>query len=89
MAPGSLLLRSCYVADRAIPMMTLEKWALATYGENAPHIKTLRRWCCEGKIFPIPQKHGRSYFLQETARYVGDYNDPSFMGRIRDATQAQ
>lgn len=70
-------------------LVTLEAWAQAHYGEHAPHIKTLRRWCCEGKIFPIPQKHGRSYFVEETARYVGDYNDPSFMGRVRDAAQAQ
>lgn len=69
--------------------VTLEKWAAAQYGESSPSVQTLRRWCRDGKIFPIPQKHGRSYFVEETARYVGDYNDPSFMGRVRDATQAQ
>lgn len=70
-------------------LTTLESWAQSIYGEAAPGIQTLRRWCRDGKIFPIPEKHGRSYFVRETARYVGDYNDPAFMGRVRDATQAQ
>ena len=70
-------------------MITLADWARANYGQKPPHVNTLRRWCRDGKIFPIPRKHGRSYFLEETARYVGDYNDPAFMGRMRDATQAQ
>ncbi len=70
-------------------MITLENWARKQYGDDAPTVGTLRRWCRDGKIFPIPEKHGRSYFLQETARYVGDYNDPSFLGRVRDAAQAQ
>lgn len=68
---------------------TLDKWAKAQYGENAPHIKTLRRWVSEAKIYPLPEKHGRSYFVEETARYVGDFNNPSFKERIRDAAQAQ
>lgn len=69
--------------------MTLEKWAARHYGEDAPNVQTLRRWCRDGKIFPIPEKHGRSYFVQDTARYVGDFNDPAFMGSIRDAAQTQ
>ncbi len=68
---------------------TLAKWAAANYGADAPSEQTLRRWVRGGKIFPIPQKHGRTYFVEETARYVGDYNDPAFMGRVRDAAQAQ
>lgn len=68
---------------------TLPKWAAAQFGADAPSVQTLRRWCRDGKLFPIPEKNGRSYFIEETARYVGDYNDPAFMGRVRDATQAQ
>lgn len=68
---------------------TLEKWASSQYGDDAPSTQTLRRWIRDGKIFPVPQKHGRSYFIEETARYVGDFNDPSFMGRMRDTAQAQ
>lgn len=68
---------------------TLPKWAAAQFGESAPNIDTLRRWCRNAKIFPIPQKYGRTYFVEETARYVGDYNNAEFMGRVRDAAQAQ
>jgi Excisionase-like protein len=69
--------------------VTLPQWAALQFREGAPHIKTLRRWCCEGKIFPVPQKLGRTYYVEENARYVGNFNDPEFMGRIRDAAQAQ
>lgn len=68
---------------------TLQKWAQLQYGEDAPHIKTLRRWVKEGKIYPAPRKDGRTYFIEQTARYVGSYNSAEFMGRVRDATQAQ
>lgn len=69
--------------------MTLQRWAAAQYGEDAPHIKTLRRWVREGKIYPAPRKDGRTYFVEQTARYVGSYDQPEYMGRIRDAAQAQ
>jgi predicted site-specific integrase-resolvase len=68
---------------------TLEKWAQAQYGDNSPTVQTLRRWVREEKIFPLPQKHGRRYFVEETACYVGDFNDPAFLGSIRDASQTQ
>ena len=68
---------------------TLEKWAAAQYGDSAPSIKTLRAWVRDARIYPLPQKHGRQYYIEESARYVGDFHDPEFMGRMRDATQAQ
>lgn len=66
-------------------MITLAKWAVLQYGEDAPTIQTLRRWCRDAKIFPIPEKHGRTYYVEKSARYVGNFNDASFMGRVRDA----
>jgi len=51
-------------------LLTLEQWADAVYGDNRPHIVTLRRWASEGKIYPAPEKHGRSYFVQPDARYI-------------------
>lgn len=68
---------------------TLQKWARGIYGESAPDIQTLRRWCRNGKIYPAPEKNGRTYFVDQNARYVGDYNDAGFLGRVRDAAQAQ
>ncbi len=51
-------------------MITLEDWAQRTYGHNAPHRNTLRRWAREAHIYPLPEKHGRQYFVRENARYV-------------------
>ena len=68
---------------------TLAKWGQQQYGEDVPHIKTLRRWVREGKIFPAPRKDGRTYFVEQHARYVGSYSNAEFLGRVRDATQAQ
>ena len=71
------------------PMVTLDVWAKEQYGEAAPTVGTLRRWCRELKIHPAPQKHGRSYFLRRSARYVGDFNDRGFLEAIRGTTQTQ
>jgi len=50
-------------------LLTLEEWARQTY-ETPPTMNTLRRWAREGLIQPPPEKHGRSYFVCPTARYV-------------------
>jgi hypothetical protein len=63
-------------------LVTLQAWALAQYGEDAPFIGTLRRWAREGKIYPFPKKHGRSYFVEPDAQYVDDYNDSAFMRKV-------
>lgn len=55
-------------------LVTLEDWAKGCYGERAPYIGTLRRWARDGKIFPLPQKHGRAYFVRPDAQYIEDYN---------------
>lgn len=51
-------------------MTTLEQWAAVTYGDMAPTITTLRSWARGGRIYPIPEKHGRSYFVDREAVYV-------------------
>lgn len=51
-------------------MTTLEQWAAVTYGDMAPSITTLRSWARDGRIYPIPEKHGRSYFVDREAVYV-------------------
>lgn len=60
-------------------LQTLEEWARNKY-ERPPSKWTLRRWVADGKIFPIPQKQGRAYFVDPNARYVGDYNSAAFTG---------
>ncbi|MCW2242756.1 excisionase [Azospirillum canadense] len=54
-------------------LLTLEEWAKAVYGEHPPGIETLRRWARQSRLFPAPEKHGRTYFVRSTARYI----DPS------------
>lgn len=51
-------------------LITLEDWARQIYGDAAPAIATLRRWARDARIHPAPQKHGRTYFVLPTARYV-------------------
>lgn len=70
-------------------LTTLEDWAKAKYGERAPFIGTLRRWARDGKIYPLPKKHGRSYFVLESAEYVQNYNDSAFMEKVSVASQTR
>lgn len=60
----------------------LETWLRETYGDDAPDIATARRWCRKGKIYPAPEKHGRSYFVHPEARYT-DKAGTSLLDRIR------
>jgi hypothetical protein len=70
-------------------LISLERWGRVKYGDDVPFIGTLRRWVREGKIYPPPKKHGRSYFLSENAEYVNDYNEGSFMEKVIVASQTQ
>lgn len=56
--------------------LTLEAWLAANYG-NAVSIKTARRWVGECRIWPPPEKHGRSYYLERDARYIDPANPPA------------
>lgn len=61
-------------------LVSIETWLAQTYGDDAPAIDTARRWCREGKIYPKPEKHGRSYFLTPSARYT---ESPTLIDRLR------
>lgn len=62
----------------AAKLITLEAWAVATYGEASPHINTLRRWARDALIVPTPEKHGRTYYVSPAARYC-DYRSPALI----------
>lgn len=66
------------------PLLTLEAWGRARYGECCPSLKTLRRWVREAKILPAPKKNGRSYFVSPHARYI-DFNDPDYATAAAEA----
>jgi hypothetical protein len=53
----------------------LEEWAQARY-EPPPSIHTLRKWARECRIFPLPEKVGRAYYVEQDARYI----DPNKYG---------
>lgn len=69
-------------------LITLQEWASARF-ERPPSVYTLRRWVSAGKIFPHPQKHGRTYYVEKSARYVDDYNSTSFLEAVRGSTATQ
>lgn len=72
-------------------LITLEEWLKRTYGE-AVSIHAGRRWCRERKITPVPEKHGRTYFVRQDARYTAPAGEDDITERLRrdyaDATQS-
>lgn len=66
-------------------LVTLEAWVELTYG-TAVQIDTARRWCREGRIYPAPEKHGRSYFVSRDARYTPP--KPSLIQRLHASSLA-
>jgi hypothetical protein len=51
-------------------LISLKRWLVNVYGDDAPSIDTARRWVRAGKILPKPEKHGRDYFVHPDARYT-------------------
>lgn len=51
-------------------LITLKSWASATYGDAAPKMPTLYKWAKNALIYPVPEKHGRDYFVDPDAQYV-------------------
>lgn len=57
--------------DKAsLKLIPLGVWAKQVFGEYAPPIRTLRTWCRNGKILPLPRKVGRQFYCSPDARYV-------------------
>lgn len=47
----------------------LSDWAAKQYSPP-PSPFTLRRWAREGLIYPAPQKVGKAYYVEESARVL-------------------
>lgn len=73
------------MAERLIP---LDAWARRKYGEHMPSVWTLRAWARDAKIVPLPKKHGRSYYVAESAEYIHP-NDPAYLKALRESAKAQ
>lgn len=69
-------------------LLPLDAWARAKYGEHMPSVGTLRRWVRDAKIVPIPKKHGRSYYVSETAEYMSP-SDPGYVRALRESQASQ
>jgi hypothetical protein len=48
--------------------ITLEEWAQRKLS-RPPNKDTLRRWARDLKIYPFPEKIGRTYFVDPNAEY--------------------
>jgi hypothetical protein len=68
-------------------LTTLEAWAAKRYGEHAPSIFTLRRWVKAGRFSPRPKKHGRKFFMPETAELLPNTSPP--ITSLRERRRAQ
>lgn len=59
-----------------LTLMTLEQWAKAKFGDNAPkNVTTLRRWARAGKIIPPPNKVGKNYMVKPDAKYHDEFSN--------------
>lgn len=67
--------------------ITLQEWAAREYAK-VPHRNTLQRWARDGWIFPIPEKHGRTYMVESHARFVGPNPDATMIARAYESAAA-
>jgi hypothetical protein len=54
--------------------ITLKAWAQAHF-DPPPAAKTLQRWARNCWIFPVPEKIGRTYYVDPDARFTGSSYD--------------
>lgn len=47
----------------------LDLWLQRNF-DPPPHIRTARHWIKTGRIYPIPIKVGRAYYVEESAEYI-------------------
>lgn len=62
----------------------LHDWAARQY-DPPPSAFTLRRWAREGLICPMPEKVGKSYYVEESARVLTKNGAGSLIDRIMAA----
>lgn len=50
--------------------ITLKAWADQRF-DPPPNIKTLQRWARDCWIFPVPEKVGKTYYVEPSAVFIG------------------
>lgn len=53
------------------PKILLTAWA-ALHFDPAPTDNTLRTWARSGRIYPMPIKVGRSYYVEQDAQHIAE-----------------
>ena len=63
----------------------ISDWAARQY-DPAPSQFVLRKWCRDGEIYPAPEKVGRDWYVDESARRI-TVGSPrvSLVDRLRSA----
>lgn len=59
----------------------LSEWAAKRYSP-APSAFVLRRWCREGEISPAPEKVGRDWYVDESAKRLTSEPRLSLVDRL-------
>ncbi|VVD29967.1 excisionase [Paraburkholderia dioscoreae] len=59
----------------------LDKWLEKEF-DPPPKIRTARLWIKAGKIYPVPVKVGRSYYVEENAVFADAYQRPRLAERL-------
>lgn len=59
----------------------LDEWLRREF-DPPPAIRTARLWITAGKIYPVPVKIGRSYYVESNATYQDGSSRPSLVQRV-------
>lgn len=59
----------------------LDEWLKREF-DPPPAIRTARIWIKEGKIYPVPVKLGRSYYVDEKAVFRNGVERPRLAQRV-------
>jgi predicted site-specific integrase-resolvase len=57
-----------FIVGCIMSKLTLTEWANDHF-RTPPSSNTLRKWAREGRITPLPIKHGRNYYVEFNAHY--------------------
>lgn len=65
------------------PKITLEEWARRKF-DPPPCAETRRRWVRSCRIYPLPEKVGRTYYVNADAEYIDPSDTDTLLDRINN-----
>lgn len=60
------------VAAKQAQYIPLRIWTKLLFGDYAPHENTRLRWVHDGRIYPLPVKVGKTWYVRKDAEYLPD-----------------